>query len=368
MDSDFRLIDLNLPYWIKITGGFLTAFIITLVSIPTIVKIAKFKNLYDYPNERKSHKDEIPNLGGLAIIAGFIVSLVIFSLNQESDEIKFILGGMAVLFFIGLKDDILVIDPKKKFIGQIIASFIVVLLGNIRISCFFSAPGTGSISFILSVLVTIFLFIILINGFNLIDGVDGLASSTGVLSSIAFGIWFILTNHITYAVMCFALTGSLIAFFRFNVFGKENKIFMGDTGSLAIGLIIAVFTVKFIELQKDAPLKYQFESALAVAFGLLIIPIFDTTRVFFLRLFNGISPFKADRNHMHHSLLMLGNSHIRATVILLTCNLILYLLAVSLQWTGNVILIVLIILIATLLSVIPRLLLRHRKKKISIPG
>jgi len=128
---------------------------------------------------------------------------VIFSLNQESDEIKFILGGMAVLFFIGLKDDILVIDPKKKFIGQIIASFIVVLLGNIRISCFFRL--LYRINLIYSKRSgDDFLFIILINGFNLIDGVDGLASSTGVLSSIAFGIWFILTNHITYAshVLC----------------------------------------------------------------------------------------------------------------------------------------------------------------------
>jgi UDP-GlcNAc:undecaprenyl-phosphate GlcNAc-1-phosphate transferase len=363
VNPDFSLIGLNLPYWILIAAGFIIAFIITWISIPTIVKISKFKKLYGIPNERTSHIDETPNLGGLAVFAGFVITAVIFSMKTESDDIKYILGGIIVLFFTGLKDDILVIDPKKKLLGQIIAASIIVLFGNIRITSFYNTFGVEEISYILSLLFTLFLIIVLINGFNLIDGVDGLASGTGIFTSLTFGIWFILTKHTTYAVLCFSLAGSLIAFFRFNVFGRENKIFLGDTGSLIVGLLVAVFTVKFLEFQQSAIVKYQFYSAPAVAFGLLISPLFDTARVFILRIFNGGSPFKADRNHLHHSLLALGNSHLKATIIILSCNILFVLLAAAIQKVGNVLLIIILTLLAVTLSFLPQTIMKLRKKK-----
>ncbi|MCJ7449546.1 MAG: undecaprenyl/decaprenyl-phosphate alpha-N-acetylglucosaminyl 1-phosphate transferase [Bacteroidales bacterium] len=363
MNPDFSPIGLNLPYWVFIAAGCIIAFIITWISIPTIVKISKFKKLYGIPNERTSHIDETPNLGGLAVFAGFVIAAIIFSMKPESDDIKFILGAIIVLFFTGLKDDILVIDPKKKLLGQIIAASIIVIFGNIRITSFYHTFGVEEISYILSVLFTIFLVVVLINGFNLIDGVDGLASGAGIITSLAFGIWFILTKHTTYAVLCFSLTGSLIAFFRFNVFGRENKIFLGDTGSMITGLIVAVFTIKFLEFQQTAPVKYQFHSAPALAFGLLISPLFDTARVFILRIFNGSSPFKADRNHLHHSLLALGNSHLKSTIIILSCNLLFVLLAAVIQKVGNVILIIILTLLAVTLSFLPRMIMRLREKK-----
>ena len=363
MNPDFSLIGLNLPYWIFIAAGFITAFIITGISIPTIVKISKFKKLYGIPNERTSHIDDTPNLGGLAVFAGFVIAAVIFSMKPESGDIKYILGGIIVMFFTGLKDDILVIDPKKKLLGQIIAASIIVFFGNIRITSLYNTFGVEEISYIFSVLFSLFLIVVLINGFNLIDGVDGLASGTGIFTSLAFGIWFILTKHTTYAVLCFSLAGSLIAFFRFNVFGRENKIFLGDTGSLIAGLLVAVFTIKFLEFQHAAPVKYQFHSAPAVAFGLLISPLFDTARVFILRIFNGGSPFKADRNHLHHSLLTLGNSHLRATIIILSCNILFVFLAVVTQKVGNVLLIIILTLSAVIVSFVPRLILKLRKKK-----
>jgi UDP-GlcNAc:undecaprenyl-phosphate/decaprenyl-phosphate GlcNAc-1-phosphate transferase len=359
----FSMIGLNLPFWFFITAGFMIALIITWISIPTIVKISKFKKLYDIPNDRTSHTDETPNLGGLAVFAGFVIAAIIFSMQPESEEIKFILGGIIVLFFTGLKDDILIIDPKKKLLGQILAASIIVILGNIRITSFYHTLGIGEISYILSVFFTLFLVVVLINGFNLIDGVDGLASGTGIITSLAFGIWFMLTDHITYAVLCFSLAGSLVAFFRFNVFGRENKIFLGDTGSMITGMIVAVFTIKFLEYQQVAPAKLHFHSAPAVAFGLLISPLFDTARVFILRIFNGGSPFKADRIHMHHSLLALGNSHLKATIIILSCNLLFVFLALMIQKFGNILLIILLTVLAIALSFLPRIITKLRKKK-----
>jgi UDP-GlcNAc:undecaprenyl-phosphate GlcNAc-1-phosphate transferase len=364
LNYNFSLIGVNLPFWSLLSGGFLLAFLITYISIPTIVNISNFRKLFDVPNERTSHTHEVPILGGLSIFAGFTLSAVIFSLPSESGDIRYILGATVVLLLIGLKDDILIIDPKKKFFGQVLAAAIIVVLGDIRVTDFHSFLGIGEISYVPSILFSIFLLLTLINGFNLIDGVDGLSPGIGILTSTAFGIWFIVTGNFTYAVLCFSLAGSLIAYFRFNVFGGKNKIFMGDTGSMILGLLIAIFTVQFLECEKTVPAEYQFFSAPAAAFGLLIIPLFDTLRVVILRLSNGGSPFKADKNHVHHSLLKLGYPHLKVTLIIISGNIFFLLFVILFQGLGNVILTLLILVIALLLTLIPVYFLRKREKKV----
>jgi UDP-GlcNAc:undecaprenyl-phosphate GlcNAc-1-phosphate transferase len=343
-----------------ISGSIVFAFIITYLSIPTIVKISKFKKLFDVPNERTSHINEVPVLGGLSIFAGFTISAIICTLPIESADIKFILGGIIILFFLGLKDDILMIAPTNKFLGQIGAALIIVILGNIRITNFHSALGIGDISYFPSVLFTVFLLLTLINGFNLIDGVDGLASGVGIFTSLTVGIWFILTLHFTYAILSFSLLGTLLAYFRFNVFGKKDKIFMGDTGSMILGFIIAILIIKFLDYENSAPAKYQFFSAPAFAIGLLIVPLFDTLRVIILRLIKGNSPFKADKNHIHHSLLKLGFSHLQSTTLILSLNLIFVLFVTLFQKLGNVVLVLMMLLFAMVLSLIQSLLLKAR--------
>lgn len=351
----------NLPDSIRLAAGFLSALIITWVSIPVIVKISKFKNLYSYPNERTSHTSEIPVLGGLAVIAGFTLSVIVFSPRFMANELLYVLGGLLILFYIGIKDDIMMIDPKKKLAGQVAASVLVVWIGGIRITNFHNAFGIETIAPWISIVFTVLVFLVLINGFNLIDGIDGLASAIGILVSGFFGLWFILNGHINYGVMAASLTGTLIAFFRFNVFGKKNKIFLGDTGSLVIGLIVAVMTVKFLEFDMRATPGYRFHAAPAVAFGLLILPLFDTLRVFILRLRNGKPPFKADRNHIHHALLTLGLSHLNATIVIAAVNLILLAIAILLQPLGIVPLTLIILVLVIALSFIPGLILRHRE-------
>ena len=322
MDPSFDLDTFSLPSWLCLSGSFLISLIITWISIPTIVKISKFKKLHAHINERTSHHDDTPNLGGVAVFAATALSIIIFSLNHDSRTIGGMLGGMIVLFLIGIKDDILIIDPNKKFAGQLLASVIAVWLGGIRITNFHLALGIGDISPLISIIFTVFIFLLLINGFNLLDGIDGLASGLGIIASLIYGIWFTLSGHIIYGVISLSLAGALIAFFRFNVFSKNNKIFLGDTGSMLTGFVVAVLTVKFIEFNLKGDTRYSVDSAPAVAYSLLIVPLIDMLRVVVIRFWNGKSPFKADRNHIHHILLHFGYSHLGITIAMVVMSLI----------------------------------------------
>jgi UDP-N-acetylmuramyl pentapeptide phosphotransferase/UDP-N-acetylglucosamine-1-phosphate transferase len=357
LNSDINLFASFLPEWIILAGALLTSFLITYISIPSIVKIAKHKKLFDLPNERTSHDNEVPVLGGLSIFAGLAISIVLFTSIAESSDIKFLLGGLIVLLFLGLKDDVLMIDPRKKLAGQVIAAAIVVILGDIRIIYFHSILGIESISYIPGVMITIFLFLTLINGFNLIDGVDGLSSGAGILSGLFFSVWFMLCGNLTYAVISLSITGALIAYFRFNVFGRRNKIFMGDTGSMITGMTIAFLAVKFLELAGDSHSKYNMTAAPAVAFGVLILPLFDILRIFLLRIFSGRSPFKADKGHVHHVLLRFGLSHLKVTSYMLTINLFFLCLALLFQQAGSLaIIFIMLILSAVIVFILQRIL------------
>jgi UDP-N-acetylmuramyl pentapeptide phosphotransferase/UDP-N-acetylglucosamine-1-phosphate transferase len=338
VDNNYLSDIIFIPDSIRLIAGFLSALIITYVSVPTIIKISDYKQLYAFANERTSHTAQTPTLGGLAVFAGFTLAVIIFSHRDAAPELAYILGALITIFFIGLKDDILVIDPRKKLLGQILASMIVIWLGRFLLSDFHHVFGIGKVSFMISLIFTLFVFLVIINGFNLIDGIDGLASGIGFLASAFYGTWFILAGSINYAILSLSLAGALISFFRFNVFGKKNKIFLGDTGSMIIGFIIAVLTVKFLESNLTVSSKFRLGSAPAVAISLLIVPFFDTLRIVFLRLKSGKSPFRADHNHIHHILLTGGHSHLSVTLMILFINILLIFLVLLFQDLGSVIL------------------------------
>ncbi|MEJ7609814.1 MAG: MraY family glycosyltransferase [Ferruginibacter sp.] len=288
------------------------AFIITFFAIPVIIQIAKSKKLYDEPDERKVHKSVIPTLGGLGIFAGFIVALLMGAPN--SPELKYFAASAIVIFFLGLKDDILVLSATKKFIGQLIAAGIIIKFGNIHLNNMHGFLGIETIPYYASFFLTLFTIIVITNSFNLIDGVDGLAGSLGVITTLVFGSYFYFANELTYAVMAFALSGATIAFLIYNF--SPAKIFMGDTGSLLIGLINAILVIKFINVAGSAGNAFSFNASPAIGFAVLMIPLFDTLRVFGLRILDRRSPFSPDRIHIHHYLLDLGFSHKKIT---LTC-------------------------------------------------
>jgi len=348
------------PNWIIIILGFLMAFGITWFAVPSIVNVSRLKNLCASINGRTSHKNLVPYLGGIAVFAGLVISAIIFAGIYFKLELLYIICGLIIVFFIGIKDDILIIDPWKKLVGQIIAAALVAVLADIRINNFYGLFGIYQIPYIVSILFTVFVLLVIINGFNLIDGVDGLATGTGILTSSIFGTWFWITGNIGYTVLSFSFAGSLLAFFYFNVFSKKNKIFLGDTGSLVTGFILGVLACRFLQLDLFAGRVQYIQSAPAVVFGILVVPLFDTLRVFIIRIVQGKSPFIADRQHIHHRLLELGITHLQATLILISVNLIFVVLCFLLQGIGIIWLTSLILGLSSLMSYILLILAKKR--------
>jgi UDP-GlcNAc:undecaprenyl-phosphate GlcNAc-1-phosphate transferase len=299
--------------------SFLIACAIAITSIPVIINISGLLELKKKPNFRSAHQQETPEFGGIAIYASLLIAHFLWPhTNEQTDAYLTSLAvvGLTILFFLGLKDDILVLDPNKKLLLQVVAVSTLILLGGLKVDNFFGIFGWYHIPDIISIPFTVFIFIAIINAVNLIDGVDGLAGGIAFIAGLSFGTWFLLNHHFSMACMAFSLSGALLGFLRFN-FSKTSKIFMGDTGSLIVGFLLAFFAVKFIRLN----VTYQYDTnaffnAPILAVVLLIVPIFDTLRVFLVRILNKRSPFKADRNHMHHVLLDNGFNHFQTSITL----------------------------------------------------
>lgn len=309
------------------------AFLITYFAIPPIIKVAKDKKLFDEPDERKVHKSVIPTLGGLGIFAGFIIATLMGVPVHMANELQYFLAAAMVIFFLGIKDDILLLSATKKFMGQLIAAGIIIKFGGIQINNLQGFLGIYEIPHITSYILTAFTIIVVTNSFNLIDGVDGLAGSLGLLTSLVFGVYFFVTGELMYSVMALSLAGSLIAFLIYNF--SPAKIFMGDTGSLLIGLLNSIFAIKFIAVAANQDAGLPLLSAPAIAFAILIVPLFDTLRVFSLRIFNRRSPFSPDRNHIHHFLLDLGLSQRIISLICVSANIVFIGLAYFLRFQGT---------------------------------
>ncbi|KIC96119.1 glycosyltransferase family 4 protein [Flavihumibacter solisilvae] len=294
------------------------SFAVSFLAIPVIIRVSAMKKLYDIPDERKVHQAPIPALGGLGIFAGFCFAALLIANFQEGKDLQYFLAAAVVIFYLGLKDDIIVISPIKKFIGQVLAAFIVIYYGNLQIRSMGGFMGIHDLPDTFSLLFTYLTVIVIINSFNLIDGVDGLAGSLGLLSTCVFGIYFISVGHTADAVFAFSLAGSILAFLIFNF--QPARIFMGDTGSLLIGLINAVLVIKFINVASNPGILIPIKAAPAVGFGVLVVPLLDTLRVFAIRMFRRRSPFSPDRNHIHHLLLDNGFSHRAIAIMLLGLN------------------------------------------------
>jgi UDP-GlcNAc:undecaprenyl-phosphate/decaprenyl-phosphate GlcNAc-1-phosphate transferase len=345
-------------------ASFLTAFLITSIAIPPIVKITRQKGIYGKRSGRDTHTINIPTLGGVAIFAGFIVAFFIFTGLFKLDGILFLIVGILVVFFTGLTDDIRNIKPVWKLIGEIIASLMLIFIADIWITNLYGFLGINDIGYLPGVLLTLLIFLVIINSFNLIDGIDGLASGIGILSSICFGLIFYLEQEYSFVIISVGLAGSVIAFFYYNVFSKSRKILMGDTGSLILGLLQAVMAIKVLEFEQSPAPVFQSASAPAIVFAILIIPVFDILRVTFLRIIHGRSPFRADSKHIHYRLLALGLNHMQASGILIGINILFIVLVFLLRNWEVTKLICLLFVLAALLSFIPFLLLRRIKKKV----
>lgn len=313
--------------------SFSWAFLIAVFAIPSIIYVAHIKNLLDTPGERRVHEVLTPRLGGLAIFAGFMSALMIF--GNLGEGVQHLLAGCIILFFIGLKDDMVDVSAFKKFFVQILATGIVMFMADIRITSFQGILEIHDLDIGISYAFTFLVIIGITNAINLIDGLDGLAGSLVFLATSIFGYLFLEyggTKYNPYAIVSFCLAGGILGFLRYNF--KNAIIFMGDTGSLVCGFIIAILSIQLVEMR-------TVDAAPSLAISILFIPIFDTIRVFGHRIIKGNSPFMPDRNHIHHLLLDCGLSQTVTVIVIFTVSLLVIGLSMFFSKFGNLNLILL---------------------------
>lgn len=298
------------------------SFLIVYTIIPAIIRVSREKHLFDEPDGRSSHVQKTPSLGGVAIFASIVITYLL-AIPKVSflSNIHALIPSLVILFFIGLKDDILVIDPYKKLLAQVIASGLFIYFADIRIGNLFGLFTAYEIPYGPSFVITLFVMIVIINAYNLIDGIDGLAAGLGIIIALSFGVYFYLVKLYWASELSLVLIGSLLAFMRFN-FSRRKKIFMGDNGSLVVGFILAVLAIKFIQFNEFSHALHV-PNAPTITVLILAVPLFDTLRVFTQRIASGSSPFTPDRNHIHHFIIDNGFSHFKATCLLSFSTLLL---------------------------------------------
>ncbi|HPG10785.1 MAG TPA: MraY family glycosyltransferase [Chitinophagaceae bacterium] len=287
----------------------MSAFIVTLLSIPPIIRLIKKYRLYDMPGNRKEHSHPIPTMGGISIAAGMVVALLLwFPFIAEPAQISFFFS-IAVLLGLGIMDDLKDLSARYKFIIQIAIGSLIAISG-IRITSLEGLMGIYDLSPIAQYSITVLAIVGITNAFNLVDGIDGLAGGLGFMSLVTLGIILNLNGDINTALIAFALSGGILAFLYFNF--NPAKIFMGDTGSLVLGFVISVLSIRLLQVNHIASNPFIPNGPVFV-FAITLIPVFDTLRVFGLRIWRGKSPFAADRTHIHHLLTNQGFNHSFAT-------------------------------------------------------
>tara|TARA_R110000751_G_scaffold303436_4_gene418126 strand:- start:494 stop:1621 length:1128 start_codon:yes stop_codon:yes gene_type:complete len=313
--SDYQVL------WLLLT--FLIAFVVSFTSFPAIFNVAIAKELMDEPDHRSVHDRKTATLGGVGIFISLAVVITSIGALLDTKILLLVLGSMTILFFLGLKDDLLILSPRKKFIGQLMAASLLILFTDTRILGLSGVFGITILPYWFSVLFTLFVYVLIINAYNLIDGVDGLAGCLAVAGFASFAFLFIKTGDITMSTLTVGGIGAIIPFLRLN-FSKRKKIFMGDTGSMIVGFLIAFCSVRFINTTELNPKSVFFESAPVLALAIAFFPLLDTLRVFIIRpVLMKTSPFTADQNHIHHRFLKLGFSHAQTTIYIVILNLLL---------------------------------------------
>jgi UDP-N-acetylmuramyl pentapeptide phosphotransferase/UDP-N-acetylglucosamine-1-phosphate transferase len=288
--------------------AFSVSLIISYFSHPVIIKVSKIKNLMAEQNFRSAHTNKTSNLGGIGIFLSIYLVVAFFGNYFQDQNLTYLLGAMSIMFFVGLVDDLISIRPKSKLIGQLIAAFSLILITDLRIVNLYGFIGIYELPYIFSILVTALLFLVIINAYNLIDGVDGLAGSFAIVVSAFFGYFFYVNGNYSMYFLSISIVGALISFLVFN-FSTKNKLFMGDTGSMVVGFLLAYQSVNFMTTDFTGNFMITNSKSLVYFLAIFSFPLIDIMRVFFIRVKAGKSPFEADKNHIHHVLLVCGFNH-----------------------------------------------------------
>lgn len=340
-----------------------TAFLISFVIIPVIIKYSLAKNLGDAPGRRKVHKKVTPSLGGIAIFLSFLASSLIWLDFDQWSDVRYVLASLSLVFLLGVRDDLVPLRALHKLYGQIVA-VIILLFSSVQLNSFYGLFGIYEINTILAYFLTGFTIIIITNSFNLIDGLDGLAGSVGTMSLVSFGIWFFMADSLIFSLFSFAMAGGIIAFLVFN--WEPSEIFMGDTGAMVIGMLLAICVIHFMSvneaLEDTHPAKFAATVSAGVCF--IIIPLFDTLRIIILRISKGQSPFRPDKSHIHHAIMRLGMTHAKTATILASVSALYIFGAFLFRSVEDKFMLPGILILSVLLSIIlDRLILRKLTAK-----
>lgn len=329
----------------------ITSFVISFLTIPVIIKYSLQKNLVDIPGRRKIHKKLTPSMGGIAIFISFFISTLVWVEILRWKDIKFIMVSLFVIFFIGVRDDLVPIRALIKLAGQILVAFIIIFFLDLRLKSLYGLFGVNDLPLAVSYTITILTIIIITNSFNLIDGLDGLAGTIATIALICFGVWFYLTEDEIYSILSFAMAGGIVAFLIFN--WEPSEVFMGDTGALLIGMMLSILTIHFIEynhnLPTDAP--YKFTGSISTAICFIIVPLVDTLRIIIIRISKKQSPFAPDKSHIHHAIMRLGMTHSKTTIILALFHLVFIAIAIIFRKMSDAYLISVILILSLSMSI-----------------
>lgn len=301
--------------------------------MPAIIHLAIRKKLYENIKIEVTNNQHraITNLGGVAIFAAIRITNAIF-IDIPEFPANYLSATMFILFLVGINDDLIGVRPMSRLLAQFIVALIMIIPGDLRFHTLDGFLGIDELSTPLSIVITAIFIVGIINSFNLIDGIDGLAGTLGLIGSFVFAYLFYLSGSTGLALFSLAIFGALVGFLIYNI--SPAKIFMGDSGAYLVGFLMAVFSIVLVnQVYTNAITVFSFpvNSAIGIVASLLMIPVFDTLRVFFLRIIRRAHPFKGDNNHIHHRLLNMGFSHRQVVLILGSITVGLLILSVSLQ-------------------------------------
>lgn len=307
--------------------GVLTAFVVALLVTallhPGVVRFALKRNIVDNPNVRKLQRDPVPVMGGVAVFFGLVSGLCVSGIFFNINELLPVIVAMSVMLCVGVMDDVSELSPWLRFAIEIAVVLMLIFTTDLSLNSLHGLWGFYDLPLWFSVLLTVFAVVGMINAINLIDGVDGLSSGFCMIASIAFGALFAMTNRPIMLLLAAITVGALMPFFFHNVFGKRSKMFIGDGGTLMMGVVMSTYVVSIIAVRGEA-LEAMPQGIGLVAFTMAImaVPVFDTLRVMTMRILRGISPFHPDKTHLHHLFIDLGFSHIATTLSVLSLNLL----------------------------------------------
>ena len=323
------------PLCYTIIIPFFTALLLVGWIHPRLVKIALLKNIVDNPDARKLQRTPVPVLGGVAVFFGVEIAIGCMSSVVDCSGLPVVIMAMMAMLYTGTMDDILSLSPGLRFVIEIVVVLLLIFVGGYCIDDFHGLWNIGRFSYWCAVPLTVVAAVGIINAINLVDGVNGLSSGYCIMACLIFGTLFFLAGEAPMTILAAVSVGALIPFFLHNVFGKTSKMFIGDGGTLVMGVVMSVFVIAILQ-NGSRVAAYVNPNVGLVPFTLAVlsVPVFDTLRVMSTRILKGTSPFRPDKTHLHHMFIDLGCSHVATTLAILGVNMFVVLCWWALEASG----------------------------------